>query len=164
VLTAASSPESTAPNGTIGGDATLDHSVSATASVTANALFQIFGSDGAKTSAININGGNYNVGGTFEGFIDGNGIVTLNNATVAADTVKVGVFGSNGILRIGGGSISANTLLHLYAPASNGMIDFVANTTLNSPSERCRHRGKHRHGREWRGSHDWRFNAGKRVC
>jgi hypothetical protein len=44
----------------------------------------------------------------------------------------VGVFGSNGTLRIGGGTLSANTLLHLYAPGSNGMIDFVANTTLNS--------------------------------
>src|SRR6266513_2279259 len=54
--------------------------------------------------------GNYNVGGTFEGFIDGNGITTLSNATLAADTVKVGVFGSNGI------------------------IDFVSNVTLNISS------------------------------
>jgi hypothetical protein len=28
--------------------------------------------------------------------------------------------------------LSANTLLHLYAPGSNGTIDFVGNTTLNS--------------------------------
>ena len=124
-------------NGTIGGDATLDYSVSGTASVTGDALFQILGSDGAKTAAINITGGTYNVGvgvgGIFEGFIDGNGITTLTNVTVAADIVKVGVFGSNGTLRIGGAStLSANTLLHLYAPGSNGMIDFVGNTTLNS--------------------------------
>jgi len=46
----------------------------------------------------------------------------------------VGVFGSNGTLRIGGGSISANTLLHLYAPGSNGTIDFVSNVTLNNSS------------------------------
>ena len=39
---------------------------------------------------------------------------------------------ANGTLRIGGGTLSANTLLHLYAPGSNGMIDFVGNTTLNS--------------------------------
>jgi hypothetical protein len=95
------------------------------------------GSNGAKTAAINITGGTYNVGvgvgGTFEGFIDGNGITTLTNVTVAADIVKVGVLGSNGTLRIGGAStLSANTLLHLYAPGSNGMIDFVGNTTLNS--------------------------------
>jgi len=123
--------------GTIGADATLDYSVSGTATVTTNALFQILGSDGAKTAAININGGTYNVGvgvgGTFEGYIDGNGITTLTNVTIAADIVKVGVFGSNGTLRIGGVStLSANTLLHLYAPGSNGMIDFVGNTTLDS--------------------------------
>ena len=64
--------------------------------------------------------------------MDGSGTMTFNNATIAADTIKVGVFGSNGTLRIGGGTLSANTLLHLYAPGSNGMIDFVANTTLNS--------------------------------
>ena len=49
--------------------------------------------------------------------------------------MKVGVFGSNGTLRIGGGNISANTLLHLYAPSSSGsggIIDFVSNVTLNS--------------------------------
>ena len=119
--------------GTIGADATLDYSVSGTATITTNALFQILGSDGAKTAAININGGTYNVGGTFEGYIDGNGITTLTNVAIAADTVKVGVFGTNGTLRIGGVStLSANTLLHLYAPGSNGMIDFVGNATLNS--------------------------------
>ena len=45
--------------------------------------------------------------------------------------MKVGVFGSNGTLRIGGGNISANTLLHLYAP-NGGIIDFVSDVTLNS--------------------------------
>ena len=64
--------------------------------------------------------------------MDGNGTMTFNNVSIAADTVKVGVFGSNGTLRIGGSTLSANTLLHLYAPGSNGMIDFVGNTTLNS--------------------------------
>jgi hypothetical protein len=44
----------------------------------------------------------------------------------------VGVFGTNGTLRIGGGTLSANTLLHLYAPSSNGIVDFVSNVTLNS--------------------------------
>jgi len=58
--------------------------------------------------------------------------MTFNNVSIAADTVKVAVFGSNGTLRIGGSTLSANTLLHLYAPGSNGMIDFVGNTTLNS--------------------------------
>jgi hypothetical protein len=93
---------------------------------------QILGSDGAGSAAINVNGGNYNVGGTFLGYIDGSGTFTFNNAAIAADTIKVGVFGSNGTLRIGGGMLSANTLLHLYAPGSNGVVDFIANVTLNS--------------------------------
>ena len=64
-------------NGTIGGDATLDYSVSGTATITTNAVFQILGSDGAKTAAINFNGGNYIVGGTFLSTIDGAGTITL---------------------------------------------------------------------------------------
>jgi hypothetical protein len=35
-------------------------------------------------------------------------------------------------LRIGGGTLAATTLLHLYAPSSNGIVDFVSNVTLNS--------------------------------
>jgi FecR-like protein len=118
--------------GSIGGSTTINVAVAGNAAIARDATFQINGSDAAASAAININGGNYNAGGTFLGFIDGNGILTLNRATVAADVVRVGVFGSNGTLRIGGGSISANTLLHLYAPGSNGTIDFVSNVTLNT--------------------------------
>ncbi len=121
--------------GQIGGSASINVSASGPVVVINDATFRIDGSDGATSAAINFNGGNYNVGGTFLGFIDGNGTFTLNNATIAADTVKVGIFGSNGTLRIGGGNISANTLLHLYAPSSSGsggIIDFVSNVTLNS--------------------------------
>ena len=118
--------------GTITSDATINFNVSGTATVATDATFQINGSDSAASSTINFNGGTYNVGGTFEGFMDGSGTMTFNNASIAADTVKVAVFGSNGTLRIGGSTLSANTLLHLYAPGSNGMIDFVGNTTLNS--------------------------------
>jgi hypothetical protein len=124
--------------GTVAGNAVLNMNVSGTSMVATNATFQINGSDSAASSAINFNGGTYNVPhGTFEGFMDGSGTMTFNNATIAADTVKVGVFGSNGILRIGGGSISATTLLHLYAPSSisissGGIIDFVSNVTLSS--------------------------------
>ena len=49
-----------------------------------------------------------------------------------ADIVKIGAFGNNGSLTIGGGSISGDTLLKLYATGSNGIIDFVSNVTLNS--------------------------------
>jgi hypothetical protein len=122
--------------GTIGSNAAINFNISGTSTIANNATFQINGSDAVSgTAAININGGTYNVGGTFEGFMDGKGTFTLNNATIAADTVKVGVFGTNGTLRIGGGSISANTLLHLYATGSGsngGLIDFVSNVTLNS--------------------------------
>jgi hypothetical protein len=121
-------------SGSINGSAAIDFSVSGNSTITNDAMFQIFGSDGATSAAINFNGGNYNVGGTFLGYIDGSGTVTFNSAAIAADSVKVGVFGSNGTLRIGGGSISANTLLHLYAPGSNGTIDFVSNVTLNNSS------------------------------
>ena len=104
--------------------------------VTNDATFRIDGSDGALSAAININGGTYsvgeNVGGTFLASIDGDGTVTLRSATIAADVVKVGVLGINGTLRIGGSSISANTLLHLYAPGSKGVVDFLSDVTLNS--------------------------------
>src|SRR5207248_5799208 len=121
--------------GQIGGSASINVSASGAVVVTNDATFRIDGTDGATSAAVNFNGGNYNVGGTFLGFIDGNGTFTLNNATITADTVKVGVFGSNGTLKIGGGNISANTLLHLYTPSSSGsggIIDFVSNVTLNS--------------------------------
>ena len=119
--------------GTIASDATLNFNVSGTATVATDATFQINGSDSAASSTINFNGGTYNVvGGTFEGFMDGSGTMTFNNVTINADRLKVEVFGPNGVLRIGGGTLSATTLLHLYAQSSNGLIDFVGNTTLNS--------------------------------
>jgi FecR protein len=118
--------------GSIGGNATINFAVSGKATITNDATFRIDGSNGAASAAINISGGSYNAGGTFLGSIDGSGIITLNNVTIAADVVKVGVFGNNGTLRIGGGSISANTLMQLYAPGSNGIIDFVSNVTLRT--------------------------------
>jgi len=119
--------------GTIGGNASINMNVSGTVTVTTDATFEILGSNGvAKGAAINFNGGNYGVGGTFLGTIDGDGAITFSNASVRADVVKVGVFGNNSTLTIGGGAISANTLLKLYAPGSNGTLNFVANVTLSS--------------------------------
>ena len=78
--------------------------------MTNDATVAIYGSDGAVGGAgININGGNYNVGGTFLSYIDGNGRITFNNASAHADVLKAGVFGNNGTLRIGGGTLSADT-------------------------------------------------------
>jgi hypothetical protein len=118
--------------GTIGGSATIYMNVSGNATVTNDATVAIYGSDGAASAAININGGNYNVGGTFLTYIDGDGTITFNNATAHADVLKVGALGANGVLNIGGGILSADTTLKLYASGSNGQLNFVSNVTLDS--------------------------------
>ena len=64
----------------------------------------------------------------------GDGGITIGTAAMHADMVKIGAFGNDGSLTIGGGTISGDTLLKLYAPGSNGTIDFVSNVTLNSDS------------------------------
>ncbi|HMH41851.1 MAG TPA: hypothetical protein VK557_00085, partial [Pyrinomonadaceae bacterium] len=113
------------------GGATINMNVSGTATVTNDATVAIYGSDGAVGGAgININGGNYNVGGTFLSYIDGNGTITFNNASAHADVLKAGVFGTNGALNIGGGMLSADSTLKLYAPGSNGQLNFMSNVTL----------------------------------
>lgn len=62
------------------------------------------------------------------------GTIGIADANIAADIVKVGALGTNGVLTIGGGQISADGLLKLYAPSSNGTIDFIADVTLSSQS------------------------------
>ena len=117
------------------GGATINMNVSGTATVTNDATVAIYGSDGAVGgAAININGGNYNVGGTFLSYIDGNGTIAFNNINAHADVLKAGVFGTNGVLRIGGGMLSADSTLKLYAPGSNGQLNFVSNVTLGGNS------------------------------
>jgi len=125
--------------GSIGGNATINMDVSGNTSVTTDATVQILGSDGAGSAAINFNGGSYAVGspgsgGTFLANIDGNGTITFNNASVHADVIKAGVFGANGVLNIGGGVLTADSILKLYAPGSNGQLNFVANVTLDGIS------------------------------
>jgi hypothetical protein len=116
--------------GVINGDARINMNVAGNANITNDATLAIYGSDGAANSAILVNGGNYNVGGTFLTYMDGNGAITFNNASAHADILKAGVFGANGVLNIGGGSLSADTTLKLYAPGSNGQLNFVSNVTL----------------------------------
>src|SRR6266487_1399721 len=120
--------------GEIGTGAIVSLAVAGTANITNDATVAIYGSDGAAASGILINGGNYNVGGTFLTYIDGNGAITFNNASVHADVLKAGVFGANGVLNIGGGTLSADTILKLYAPGSNGKLNFVSNVTLGGNS------------------------------
>jgi hypothetical protein len=116
--------------GVIKGAGIIEMDVAGTANVTNDATIAFYGSDGAGASAIRINGGNYNVGGTFLTYMDGNGAITFNNASAHADILKAGVFGANGVLNIGGGALSADTTLKLYAPGSNGELNFVSNVTL----------------------------------
>jgi len=120
--------------GVISGAGVIEMDVAGTANVTNNATIAFYGSDGAGASAIQINGGNYNVGGTFLTYMDGNGAITFNNASAHADILKAGVFGTNGVLNIGGGTLSADTTLKLYAPGSNGQLNFVSNVTLGGNS------------------------------
>jgi hypothetical protein len=116
--------------GVITGAGVIEMDVAGTANVTNDATIAFYGSNGAGASAIQINGGNYNVGGTFLTYMDGNGAITFNNASAHADILKAGVFGANGVLNIGGGMLSADTMLKLYAPGSNGQLNFVSNVTL----------------------------------
>ncbi len=126
----------TVTSGVIDGAAVISMNVAGNATVTNDATLAIYGSDGAAASAILINGGNYNVGGTFLTYMDGNGAITFNNASAHADILKAGVFGANGVLNIGGGTLSADTTLKLYAPGSNGQLNFVSNVTLDGNSKK----------------------------
>jgi hypothetical protein len=116
----------------VGGVIAMD--VAGNANIANDATIAFYGSDGAATAAILINGGNYNVGGTFLTYMDGNGAITFNNASAHADILKAGVFGANGVLNIGGGMLSADTTLKLYAPGSNGQLNFLSNVTLGGNS------------------------------
>ncbi|HSS15368.1 MAG TPA: FecR family protein [Candidatus Dormibacteraeota bacterium] len=123
-------------DGVIDGAAVISMNIAGNATVTNNATLAIYGSDGAAASAILINGGNYNVGGTFLAYMDGNGAITFNNASAHADILKAGVFGANGVLNIGGGTLSADTTLKLYAPGSSGQLNFISNVTLDGNSKK----------------------------
>jgi len=122
--------------GVIDGAAVISMSIAGNATVTNDAILAIYGSDGAAASAILVNGGTYNVGDTFLSYIDGNGSITFSNASAHADVLKAGVFGTNGTLNIGGGTLSADTTLKLYAPGSNGQLNFFSNVTLDGNSKK----------------------------
>src|SRR5881398_1347014 len=120
--------------GVIGDGGVIGMDVAGNANIANDATIAFYGSDGAAAAAILINGGNYNVGGTFLTYMDGNGLITFNNASAHADILKAGVFGANGVLNIGGGMLSADTTLKLYAPGSNGHLNFLSNVTLGGNS------------------------------
>jgi hypothetical protein len=62
------------------------------------------------------------------------GMIDLSNASMLADIVKVGALGDNGVLTIGGGVITADSILKLYAIGANGSVNFISNVTLNGNS------------------------------
>lgn len=58
------------------------------------------------------------------------GNIVIGNPFIRADVVKIGALGANGALSIGGGQISADTTLKLFAGAANGHIIFTDNVNL----------------------------------
>jgi len=62
------------------------------------------------------------------------GQINVNNADLRADAIKIATLGNNGVLRVGGGVLSANTTLQLYAPNGNGQVVFIGNVSLNGNS------------------------------
>jgi hypothetical protein len=62
------------------------------------------------------------------------GQINLTSSNIRADIVKVGALGNNGVLNIGGGTISADSVLKLYAIGTNGQVNFISNVTLGGNS------------------------------
>ena len=62
------------------------------------------------------------------------GSVTLADAALNAGTIKIGALGNDGTLTVGGGSISADTAIKLYAGGGNGTVNFVDDVTLSGNS------------------------------
>lgn len=62
------------------------------------------------------------------------GVITLQNATLAANIIKVQAFGRDGVLNVGGGTLSADSTLFLYASGSSGTINFTDDVTLSGQS------------------------------
>jgi hypothetical protein len=60
--------------------------------------------------------------------------INLTGANLSADVLKIQALGTVGQITIGGGTLSGNTQLLLYAgdTHSTGLIEFTANTTLSS--------------------------------
>jgi FecR protein len=85
---------------------------------------------------IDINGGTMQADhGTIDVRNNGDsGVINLSNAVLSASTIKVGALGNNGTLNIGGGTISADSLIKLYAGGSSGTVNFVDDVTLSGKS------------------------------
>lgn len=88
--------------------------------------------------------GNVNVGNDSGGTVTINtlftliesqmGNITLANASINSDYLRVHTLSPNGTLTIGNSSLTANQGMKLYAEGSNGKVQFVGNTTLSGPA------------------------------
>ena len=89
----------------------------------------------AQTGNINISDSIFDAAGSTIELTANTGNITLNNLSVtASDVFKAQTLGPNGTITIGGTTINASTLIDLYAAGGNGLIKFIANSELNSPS------------------------------
>ena len=86
--------------------------------------------------AVNVNGAKIQADrGTIDISNSGdNGVVSVQNATLSANTIKLEALGKNGQLNIGGGTMSADSAISLYAAGSNGQVNFNDNVTLSGSS------------------------------
>ena len=86
--------------------------------------------------AVNVNGARIQADrGTIDISNTGdNGVVSVQNATLNASTIKLQTHGRNGQLNIGGGTMSADSAISLYAAGSNGQVNFNDNVTLSGTS------------------------------
>ncbi len=85
--------------------------------------------------AVNVNGATVKANrGTIDIQNNGAGVINLNNTTMSADIIKANALGTNGQLNVGGGTISADSAIDLFASGSNGAVNFTDNVTLNGNS------------------------------
>ena len=116
-------------SGTIGGNAAINMNVSGTLPSPMMPLFRFLAAMGRHRRRSISMAAVMMPAGRFLPLHRRNGTITFNNASAHADVLKAGVFGTNGVLNIGGGTLSADTTLELYASGSNGQLNFVSNVT-----------------------------------
>jgi hypothetical protein len=86
--------------------------------------------------AVNVNGAKLQADrGTIDITNSGDkGSVSVQGSTLNASTIKLQALGKDGQLNIGGGSMSADKAIDIYAGGSNGRVTFNDNVTLSGSS------------------------------
>lgn len=72
--------------------------------------------------------------GTIEIRNDAGDVSTASTSDFRASIIKVGALGPNGTLLVGGGILSADNTIRLYATGANGTVRFIADTVLGGNS------------------------------